>query len=235
MSSQVRSTINLSARTKPVRRLPLAVGGKEIVAILVAAALIGYVLYYFFSTYNPERQRLQTIAGQVAELDAEIAKEKAKATSPQTQTSAEEEALNSLELFKVRNLKPRAPGEIALYRDINAMAKKHNLQLASGIEMAQSEGRDAEEDSDSSKKSSSLEKVFPETEVHFAVAGEYPQLRAFLNELEQNRQFLIIKALTLASEENRQSQEEGRSSRRSAQRASSALSLAIEMKVYFQP
>ncbi|HEY7543882.1 MAG TPA: hypothetical protein VID27_03325 [Blastocatellia bacterium] len=210
----------------------------EIIAIVITAAFGGFALYYYFTTLGPEQRRLQTFETRLNTLETELIKARAEKNKP-PQVDTTREALDSLATFKEKHLKTASQGTIALYSDINALAAKNQVQLTSGIKTEQ-ENQEADSEASGSKKNESksrtdpLSTVYPQTTFNFTVAGQYPNLRAFLNELEHNRQFIIVRSVSLTKME--QLEEGGSGSRRSRGSAQSgAIALSIEMSAYFQP
>ncbi len=235
MSSQVRERVSMGRVRKRPARKRFGLSAVELIAILVTAAFTGVALYYYLTTLGPEQRRLQNIETRLNTLETELIKKRAERNQP-TQTDTSQNALDSLATFKEKYLKTVSQGEIALYRDINALAAKHQVQITSNIEMKR-ENQEADIEKSGTKKNEAksntdpLAVVYPQSAINFAVAGQYASLRAFLNELEHNRQFIIIRSVTLTRVE--QLEEGGGRRGRSAQ--SGAIALSIEMSAYFQP
>ena len=144
-------------------------------------------------------------------------------------------ALDSLQAFKSEHLRPLASGRIALINQINALAKKNSVTLTSGIDMPLEKAAEvADEDSNKRKKSEDLYNVFPHMNMHFTVFGQYANVRSFINELEHNKQFLVIKSVNIASQEEKTGEDGG--GRRGGRGGSiSGLTLTVEAAAYFQP
>jgi Tfp pilus assembly protein PilO len=217
--------------------MPLGLRPLEIVVAVMLIFLVILVAYYYVSTLQPEQERLTALEKRDAELDKLLQEAKLKNEQPPQQDAAQM-ALDSLNAFKEKRLKPQMRGEIALYKDINALAKKYNLQLMSGIEMGrQGEGKEQEEGK-VLKKGEALLRVYPETNIQFTVAGEYQSIRNFISELEQNPQFLIINSLNLITVENEDGGGGGggrRGGRGGRGGTTQAIGLSISMTTYFHP
>ncbi len=113
-------------------------------------------------------------------------------------------ALDSLQTFKSEHLRPLASGRIALINQINALAKKNGMTLTSGIDMPLEKAAEAvDQDSSKRKKTEDLYNIFPHMALHFTVFGQYGNMRAFINELEHNKQFLVIKSINISSQEEK--------------------------------
>lgn len=127
-------------------------------------------------------------------------------------------------------------GRIALIDAINSLAKKNSVRLMSGIAMnANRVTAQSNEDKRSGKKrdTDSLTNIFPSIKINFTVAGEYKNLRNFINDVEANKQFVTINSVSLTSIKERESGG-GRSGGRRSAPVASGISLAIDMTAYFQ-
>ncbi len=235
MSSQVRDRVSMGAVRRRTQRKRLGLSVVEIIAILVTAAFFVAALYYYLTTLGPEQRRLQNFETRFNALETDLIKARAERDQPPSKDT-NRNALDSLATFKEKHLKTVSQGEIALYRDINALAAKHHAQITSSIEMKR-ENQEADVEKSEAKKSEAKNKtdplsaIYPQSEVNFTVAGQYADLRAFLNELEHNKQFIIIRSVTLTKVE----QLEESAGRRGRGASGAALALSIEMSAYFQP
>jgi hypothetical protein len=234
MSSHARERVSIGVPRRTQRK-PLGLNAAEIIAILVTAAFFVAALYYYFTTLGPEQRRLQNFETQLGALETELIKARAEIDQPPA-IDTTREALDSLAAFKQKHLRTITQGEIALYRDINALAAKHQTQITSSIEMKRENQQEDSEKNQTKKKATKsktdpLSVVYPQTSINFSVAGQYANLRAFLNELERNNQFIIIRSVALTKSEQL---EEGGSRRRRGSEGG-AITLAIEMSAYFHP
>lgn len=235
MSSQVRDRVSMGAARRRTHRKRLGLSAVEIIAIIVTAAFSVAALYYYLTTLGPEQRRLQNLETQFNTLETDLIKARAERNQP-PQPDTSRNALDSLAIFKEKHLKTVSQGAIALYRDINALAGKHQAQITSNIEI-KPENQEADVEKSGAKKNEAKNKtdplstVYPQSEVNFTVAGQYTNLRAFLNELEHNKQFIIIRSVTLTKVE----QLEESAGRRTRGASGAALELSIEMSAYFQP
>jgi hypothetical protein len=222
-----------------VTRIPFGLNLGETIAVILAAGFFVWVVAYYFSSLKPEQDRLRVIE---AQLDAQqrsiIANTKtpgAEATSVEDQAKT---ALETLETFKGSHLKPFSSGRIALIKEINALAKKNNVSLTSGIDMgasggeANAEGLQASEKKSVSKrrKSEDLLNAFPSVSFRFTVFGQYSNIRTFINEVEREKQFVVINSVNLTNQEARTASRRSRGAE-----GASGIMLTIEMSAYFQP
>lgn len=214
---------------------PFGLGYAELIAAVVVTMFCVMTLIYYMTTVSPLRSEVGGLQKQLDDLKKIEADMTAKSqVKPETQIDLGRAALSSLEDFKSSRLKPLSVGRIALINDINALAKKHAVQLSSGIDMNMDRAELQSEDGRGGKAKTpgKLVGVFPNLKLRFTVAGEYAKLRGFINELESNKQFITIDSLNLIAIRDNQGGE-GRSRRRVA--TLSGIGLSIEMTAYFYP
>lgn len=239
MSTQVRERVPRSeVRPVGVTKIPFGLNLAEAIAVLLAAAVLVWVVAQYFSSLKPEQDRLRAIE---AELDAQqrsIVANAPKQGAPEL--SAEDQgkiALETLETFKGAHLKPFSSGRIALIKEINALAKKNNVTLTSGIDMGANLGesdaegeKTSEETTTKRKKTEDLLNAFPSVGFRFTVFGQYSNVRTFINEMEREKQFVVINSINLTNQEARTSSRRARGGE-----GASGIMLTIEMSAYFQP
>ena len=239
MSTQVRERTSRSeVRQLRLTRLPFGLSAGEAIAALLAVVLLGWVLGYYFYSLGPEQDNLRRLEADLAEQQRNIIAG-AQPASVGTRSAADiaKDALESLDTFKGSRLKPFSSGRIDLIREINALAKKNNVTLTSGIDMGSSAGEsNGESDTAGEEKSNSRRKktdemlnAFPSVSFRFTVFGQYPTLRTFINELEHQKQFVVINSINLTNQEAKST------SRRSRGEGMSGVMLTIEMFAYFRP
>jgi len=234
MSTHVRERVSrFDIRQAKISSMPLGLTPGELVAALLTLIFFVSAAVYYFASLKPERERLATLEAtmesQQQVLRTSLANLKPSDAAPAT--DAPTDALNSLVAFKSQYLKPVNKGRIDLLNEINALAKKNNTQLTSGIDMS-FQSVVEEEEAKSSKKGGKNKAdldVFPRMSVHFEVAGQYSNLRAFIAELERSKQFLVLDSVTLTTMDAG----EGEGGRSSA--AGAGINLSINLTAYFQP
>ena len=229
MSSHVRERVSrVEARQIKMVARPFGLSPAELLAAAAVLLFFVLVISYYFSSVMPEQDHLRELEAQhkaqQSVIDASLQNTTGNANASQ---DAAKEALDSLNTFKGSHLtsKPRSRGEAELFKEINALVKKNNLQLMSGIEVRQNVEQKTKSKSKSMEQSMD---VFPKLDIHFSVFGQLNNLRTFIHELERDNHYLIIETLSLTSVEA----EEGRRGRRV--QTSSGISLAIDLTAYFQ-
>lgn len=238
MSTQVRDRIVRSeARAVRPARIPFGLSAPEAIAALVGIALLVWAMFYYFSSVKPQQDRLHALEVEFALQQKSILDNAMPPGAEQaTPSDMAKDAVESLETFKNGHLKPFSTGRIDLIKQINALAKKDTVTLTSGIDMGASIGETGDKDVRSDKKGPAIRKkadeiltAFPSVSFRFTVFGQYPQVRAFINDLEREKQFLVIDSITLTNQEARTSSRRGRGE------GVTGIMLTIEMVAYFQP
>lgn len=238
MSTQVRDRVVRSeARSLRAAKIPLGLNAAEMIAALVGIVLLVWVVFYYFSSLKPQQDRLHGLEADFAIQQKSILDNARPPSSTQaTPSDMAKDAIESLETFKTGHLKPFSTGRIDLIKEINALAKKNTVTLTSGIEMGASVGDSSAGSDKASKKGPIIRKkadeilsAFPSVTFRFTVFGQYAQIRAFINDLEREKQFLVIDSVSLTNQEARTN------SRRSRGEGVTGIMLTIEMAAYFQP
>lgn len=233
MVTQVKEQSVNARRLSVTSSKPFGLSYPELISAAVVLIFFIFVMTYYFTTLGPAQSEVSSLQRQLETLKQTEIEMTAKANKTvEVQTDLGKAALESLEGFKSSRLKAMTVGRIALINDINALARKHSVQLTSGIAMAldtaddivESDGKGGEK-----KKGTNLLSVFPNLKARFTVAGEYAKLRSFVSELETNKQFLTIDSLGLAAIK----QGEGERTRRRA--GASGIGLSIELTAFFYP
>ncbi|MCI0490761.1 MAG: hypothetical protein L0229_29555 [Blastocatellia bacterium] len=232
MSSQVREPVSrFEVRRLPSPSKPFGLSAGEIAVSLLVLAFLILVAVYYFVSLRPEQDRLQKLEAELAAQQRvlmETVNRPGEGGTDNVDTSRQ--ALDSLEAFKSDHLLSIYKGRILLIDDINAIARKNNVALATGLDMKLDrpvEGK--EEEASKRKKEEQRTDIFPRLNVRFSVIGQYPNLRAFINDLDHNEHFIAIHSITLSSVE--QTTDGGGRGRRSS---SGGVSLSIELSAYFQ-
>jgi hypothetical protein len=233
MSTQIRERVSkIEIRRPHLSTSRLNFSAFEIAAAVIVLLFFFGTLYYYFSSLKPEQDRLARLETQYELQKKQIALLLGPTTAPPPRDTLND-ALESLAAFKTQYLKPRHQGQRALIDEINALVKKHGARLTSGLEMnLENVGQTTEKKKSKSKNGEPLLNPFPQLNMNFTISGHYDKLRAFISELEKNKQFLMIRAINFIAGEETDS-DTGR--RRRGSSNVSGLALTINLSTYFQP
>lgn len=237
MSSQVRERVSkLDVRRVRGARLPFGLSSAELVAAVLALLFFIVVVVYYFTSLRPEQTRLDRLQEDLKKAQSEIAALGTPTADGPSTALKVKTTLDTLQAFKSEHLRPLASGRIELINQINALAKKNSVTLTSGIDMPLEKAAEtADQDSSKRKKTEDLFNVFPHMNVHFTVFGQYGNIRTFINELEHNKQFLVIKSIGVASQEEKNGEGGGGGRRGGRGGGVSGLILTVDAAAYFQP
>ena len=211
MSTQVRERVSRAqGRSKSALRTPFGLSPAEIIIACVTLIMFTLVVVYYISYLRPEQERLNRIEEQYNKLRDEL-KPSAQTAAPVTaEVDSGKAALDSLEEFKGGYLKPVTQAKIALFDEINALARKNKLFLTSGIDLAEQNLSPAGQQKDESQRKGEVSlDAFPRLAGHFTVAGEYKALRQFVRDLESSKHFIIINSIDLVNQEGKQQGQPG--------------------------
>jgi Tfp pilus assembly protein PilO len=203
---------------------------------VVSVVLLVTAVVYYVAKLRPEQSRLSVLEAQYQQQKAEITSSASNAAKDPEQSPAERAriAVESLDNFKSGYLTPYASGRIALINELNALAKKYNLQLPSGIDMStEASDEGSEGGSKAGGKQEDLNRVFPRLFVRTSVFGQYKDLRGFVAEVERNKQFLVLQNMSLINQTAKTST--GGTGRASRMQESTGIALTIEIWAYFRP
>jgi hypothetical protein len=236
MSTRVRERVTRT-EVRKIRAvsLPFGLRAGELIAAVLGLILIIWVTAYYFTSLRPQQDQLLVLENQLAEQQRNLVNAgPTNATPGKTPEDQAKETVDSLETFKGSHLRPFSSGRIDLIKEINALAKKNSVTLTSGIDMGGAASitdsdKTADKTSSQRNKADEIFNAFPNVSFHFTVFGQYSNLRTFINQLEHEKHFLVVKSINLSNQEARAS------SRRARSEAVSGIMLTIEMSAYFQP
>ncbi len=214
MSTHVRERVaEFHLKSTRAARLPFGLSPAELITAALVLILFSLVVVYYFNALVPERNRLAELEEKERAQEAEIARSRTvtgQQTAQQTDTQPQA-ALDSLNQFKQQYVRPVNSTVKNLLDEINKLAKKHGVQLTSGIPV---ELRNVQEDEKSDSKQKKEERAldaFSTVKANFTVAGDYAKLQSFIRELENSKLFVIINSITLINQEEKETGEGRRS------------------------
>ena len=232
MTSQVREQPRVELRR--VRRSARSrVTPVEAAAAIITVIAMVVVAVHYFNALKPERQRVVEAQHRLDQQERTLLEQRSREkTTTDDEGDTSGQAKESLAQFKEKWLKPLGQGRIALIDDINALTGKTGVQLTSGIEMQTGNKEESTtEKRDRQRKTEEVLDVYPKIEIQFTVFGQYHNLRGFVKELESNKQFLVLREITLTSVDETQ----GGSARGPRHAVASGIALTISATCYFRP
>jgi len=208
----------------------------EIIALLAALVFIGVVIFYYFTKVQPLQSQLDALVERERIAKDQIEKFNTNEKKRQEQSSNAEAILASLKSFKIY-LKTDERGMTEIINEVDSLGKKHAILTGdSTYRIAEADQPVDANTPPKQKTNEDKQKIYPALGIDTTVIGEYPNLRRFLGDLEQSKQFLIINSLTFQGESDKVRREAQKSGKQKAQFSPEAavVSLKIEMDTYFQ-
>lgn len=201
----------------------VALGGSVLILLLV---IISY-LYFLL----PARSRLAALESERSRIQTQLRISRDVVTEGQSTEASVREITQSLDDFESKKLVGLNSGRMGLYDSLNSLMRKNGLRNTSGptYTSLQPTGSKAGAKSANTKWQS----IYPGIAISLTVDGQYPNLRRFIQDIEANRQFVIINSVELerATQTSNlpSAAAEGAGGTRGA-----LVSLRLEMATYFQ-
>lgn len=169
----------------------------EIVAMALSGVALLGVIFAYVGGYLPAREELRQRQKTRDQLDKQWQELQARSDKFHTKENSVTEVVNSIGRFEETFLPIAAQGNSVLYGRINQLIRANNLRNTAGPEYAPIPfiSVDKAAQSERNKK----ESLFPGTTVGLTVEGSYANLRRFIADLENTRQFLVINAIEIES------------------------------------
>jgi Tfp pilus assembly protein PilO len=208
----------------------------------LAAALIFAViiLFFYLTKIQPLRSQVAALRDKEIELGQQLNKLSIEERKRAEQSANAEKILDSLTKFE-SNLKPDGRGMTQIIDEINALCKTHKI-LNDGSSYNFTEPTAVtDENGNPVVRPVTREKIdfYSVLGIDTAVTGDYHNLRRFIFDLEQSKQFLVINSVQFQGEADKFRRAQGNPGRPQQQMDLSSpeaipVSLKIEMDTYFQ-
>lgn len=210
----------------------------EILALVLALAFVGAIVFYYFSKVQPLSSELSQLKTREAQIQSQIDKVNTDEKKRNEQAANAEAILASLRNFDLY-LKQDERGMTEIINEIDSLGQKHGVltgdssyRVAEAEPLADESGQPAQQKRDDEDR-----KIYPSLGIDTNIIGEYPNLRRFLTDLERSKQFLIINAVNFQGESDavrRAAQKSGSQKLQLSSNDAVPVSLKIEMDTYFQ-
>jgi Tfp pilus assembly protein PilO len=168
----------------------------EIIAVSVGGFLILTVLLAYLFWLRPAQEQLRQREQTRNSLDTEYQKLKTTLGENQTTESQVDNIVGSLERFETNYLPAPGAGNSALFQRLNQLISSNNLRNTSGPSYTPIETV-AMEKFDPAKEESRNQNVYPGVGVSVTVEGGYSNLRRFISDVENSRQFIVVRAIEI--------------------------------------
>lgn len=190
-------------RTRKLRKFGSGMFGvPEIVAVSVAGVFLTGVIFAYFFVLLPAREEFKKREAERSQKQTQLTNLEAKALTAGNKAAGTVDLVSSVDRFENNFLPFPAAGNAALYQRLNQLIRSNNVRNTAGPEYSTLETIDATraaKANDRQTRGNKQQGIFPGTYVTLTVEGSYANLRRFISELENTRQFLVINAIEIES------------------------------------
>ncbi|HEX9929451.1 MAG TPA: GspMb/PilO family protein [Pyrinomonadaceae bacterium] len=177
----------------------------EIAAVGIAGFLLLMVLVAYLFWLKPAQAQLRQRELSRNSLETEYQKLKTSIGENQTTEGRVASIVGSLERFEANYLSPPMQGNASLFGRLNEIIRNNNLRNTAGPDYAPLETVALEKYDPTKIAESKNQNLYPGTAVSVTVEGGYANLRRFISELENSRQFIVVRAIEIEAENNNSS------------------------------
>ncbi|MFN2530804.1 MAG: GspMb/PilO family protein [Pyrinomonadaceae bacterium] len=235
---QSNNTVNSPAGKPPIQtrtnilftgRSGKMFGVAEIIAVAVSSFILILVVASYLYFLLPARSTLASLEAERSRLQQNIRKSQDIVHQGHDTESTVKKISDSLVRFETDALETQDEGRMALYDELNQLIVKDGLRNTSGPTYAALDPlgtRTAAGRSTNTK----WQTAYPGIAVAVTVEGPYQNVRKFIHDIENSRQFIVINEVEL----ERATQTGTVSSESSSGSRGSLVSLQLNMATYFQ-
>jgi len=208
-------------------------GIAEVAALAASGLVLLLVLLSYLYFLVPARSRVSSLNEDKARLQTNLQTLKGVVNKEQTTQEQVDKIAASLGEFETSHLLRADQGRLNLYDELNQIIVKNNLRNTSGPTYTPLDPSGTKAGSGKSV-TTKWQSFYPGIAVMVTVEGQYQDVRRFIRDIEQSKQFVVINQVELqrANENNAPASAEGDDS---ASGTSGALiSLQLNLATYFQ-
>lgn len=209
-------------------------GPAEIIGLAGSAVILLLVIVSYLYFLVPAHSRLDSLQSERSRLQTQLRTSQDLVVQGRSTEATVRNIAQSLEDFESKKLAGANSGRMGLYDSLNLLIRKNGLRNTSGptytpLEPAWSKAGATGTRSANTKWQS----IYPGIAISVTVEGQYSNLRRFIQDIETNRQFVIINSVELerATETNSSPSAEGEPT---GTPRGVLVSLRLEMATYFQ-
>jgi Tfp pilus assembly protein PilO len=230
---RVRAQLSNFSRSRERRML----GSAEIIALAGSALILLLVVVSYLYFLAPANSRRDALQAERSKLQSLLRTSQDAVLKGQTTEAAVQKITQSLDDFENNQLVGASRGRMSLYDSLNSLIRKNGLRNTSGPTYTPLEPAAQKAGATGARNTSTKwQSIYPGIAISVTVEGQYPNLRRFIQELEMNKQFVIINSVELerSTETNAAPAVEGEGAPTGGTSASALVSLRLEMATYFQ-
>jgi Tfp pilus assembly protein PilO len=206
-------------------------GPAEMIGLAGSALILLLVIVSYLYFLLPANSRLAERQAERSLLQTQLQSSRDVVREGQTTEATVQKITQSLDDFEGNHLANANRGRMSLYDSLNSLIRNNGLRNTSGPTYVTLEPVGAKTSGNSTKTGNTKwQSIYPGIAISLTVEGQYPNLRRFVQELETNKQFVIINSVELerSTETNSALTGEGKPA------GTALVSLRVEMATYFQ-
>lgn len=223
---RVRARLSSFSRSREHRML----GPAEIIGLGGGALILLLVIGSYFYFLLPANSRLAARQSERALLLTQVQSMKDVVRDGQSTEATVQKITESLESFESRQLVNADRGRMSLYDSLNLLMRNNALRNTSGPTYAPLEPAGSKTNTSTKTGNTKWQSIYPGIVISLTVEGQYPNLRKFVQDLERDKQFVIINSVELERSTDTNSLVAGEGKPAGA----TPVSLRLEMATYFQ-
>lgn len=208
-------------------------GTAEVIGLAGSLLILLLVVVSYLYFLVPARSRLSAREAERSQLQTQLRISQDAVSEGQTTEARVLDITQSLDDFEGK-LAGANSGRMGLYDSLNSLIRKNGLRNTSGPTYTPLEQAGSKAGATGTKSASTKwQSIYPGIAISVTVEGQYQNLRRFIQDIETNRQFVIINGVELerSTETNALPSAEGEPT--GAARPA-LVSLRLEMATYFQ-
>lgn len=208
-------------------------GPAEVIGVAGSLVILLLVIVSYLYFLVPARSRLDARESQRSLLQIELRTSQEVVSKERSTEATVQDITQSLDDFETKKLVGANSGRMSLYDSLNLLIRKNGLRNTSGPTYTPLDPAGSKAATGTRSANTKWQSIYPGIAISVTIEGQYANLRRFIQDIETNRQFVIINSVELerATETNSSPLAEGAP----AGAARGALvSLRLEMATYFQ-
>jgi Tfp pilus assembly protein PilO len=210
------------------------IGPAEIIGLAGSLLILLLVIMSYLYFLVPARFRLNALESERSALQNQLRNSEDAISKGKSTEARVRDITQSLGDFESKKLAGANSGRMNLYDSLNLLIRKNGLRNTSGPTYTPLEATGSKAEANTTRSGNTKwQSIYPGIAISVTVEGQYSNLRRFIQDIEMNRQFVIINSVELerSTETNSSPPIEGEVA--GAARAT-PVSLRLEMATYFQ-
>lgn len=227
---RIRTTIQTFNSSRGQRVL----GPAEVIGLAGSLLIFVLVVVSYFYLLLPARLRLNGLESERILLKAELQGSQATVSQGRGTEAKVRAITESLDYFESKKLVTANAGRMSLYDSLNLLIRKNGLRNTSGPTYTALEPVGSKSATGGARSANTKwQSTYPGIAISVTVEGQYQNLRRFVQDIETNKQFVIINGVELepSTETNNSPSLTGEAITNSR---GILVSLRLEMATYFQ-